>query len=91
MTYLEVIRDKVVAVYGRIVDEEGNALPGISVTVQQNAVTVEAKTDSKGYYRISRLKLLPGECDVTRDGEDPVVIKIRADRAKEVSFISLRP
>ncbi|NQU40079.1 MAG: glycoside hydrolase family 99-like domain-containing protein [Lentisphaerae bacterium] len=62
--YLEVVRDKVVAVAGRVCDEAGTGCPGVAVTARQERRHVTVLTDSRGYYRISRGPLLPGHCRV---------------------------
>ncbi len=63
--YLEIIRDKVVAVSGRIVDDEGNPRVGESLRARSGWRTVaRARSDSDGYYRFSRLKMPPGDYTV---------------------------
>ncbi len=64
LTYLEVVRDKVVAVSGRVVDRGGAPVHGVEV----RAEGVSAKTDIDGYYRLSRLNLHEGPHEVTVSG-----------------------
>jgi glycoprotein endo-alpha-1,2-mannosidase len=62
--YLEVIRDKVVAVAGQVGDATGAGLPARSVTVIQGRRRRTVQTDSRGYYRVPRGHILPGPCRV---------------------------
>lgn len=64
-TYLEVIRDKVVAVAGRAVTSSGDPVRGKRVTAWRGkSLIAETITDWHGYYRLSRLPMPPGAYDV---------------------------
>ncbi len=63
-TYLEVIRDKVIAISGRVTDKNGAPLKGINVIAKQNSVIQTGSTDTNGYYRISRLNLKEGKLSI---------------------------
>lgn len=80
MTYLEILRDKVVGIYGRATNSAGVPVAGLEVRARQGAVEVRAATDSDGYYRLSRLRLKPGECDVTV-GNQVMKVTVQADKA----------
>lgn len=55
-TYLEVLRDKFIAVAGRVTDGGGGAVKGAEVCAWRGAVKAACDlTDSGGYYAISRL------------------------------------
>ncbi len=61
-TYLEVVRDRLHAVYGRLLDGQGLPVPGRDVCAWDldNATRECDTSDSQGYYVISRLNLSPG-------------------------------
>jgi len=62
-TYLEIVRDKLHAVHGRLLDSQGLPVSEREVCVwdQESDTTLECDTsDSQGYYIISRLNLSPG-------------------------------
>ncbi|MBN2143930.1 MAG: glycoside hydrolase family 99-like domain-containing protein [Candidatus Aureabacteria bacterium] len=59
--YLEMVRDQFVAVYGRVMDIHGQPVPGISVVAFKNRrIMARDRSDSNGYYRLSRLHLHEG-------------------------------
>ena len=61
-TYLRIIRDKVVAVSGRVMDKSGKPAPGILVEGWlEGKLVASDTTDSAGYYRLSRLMMGEGE------------------------------
>lgn len=68
--YLEVLRDKVVAVCGRVVNAEGKPVRGVNVVARQGGSIESGRSGLEGYYRISRLSLVPGECEVAVEGTD---------------------
>lgn len=62
---LEVVRDKVCSVSGRVTDQAGNPLWGAEVTASQNGKTIaKTTTDCEGYYTFSRLLMPPGQYEV---------------------------
>ena len=66
---LEVVRDKVCAVSGRITDAAGKPVWGAQITASQGGkVVTSAKTDRDGYYRLSRLHMPPGEYTISAAG-----------------------
>ncbi|HDL65009.1 MAG TPA: hypothetical protein ENH12_06425 [Proteobacteria bacterium] len=61
-TYLGIIRDKVVAVAGRVLDENGDPVSGIIVESWSGGdLITSGQTDSYGYYRLSRMMMEKGE------------------------------
>ena len=67
--YLEIIRNKVVAVSGRVLDEKGCPVPGeIVLACKEGRVIARDKVDSNGYYRLSRLKMPSGEYIIELQG-----------------------
>lgn len=82
-TYLRVIRDKVVAVAGRVMDGEGNPVPGITVEGRSAGKLVAIdKTDATGYYRLSRLEMGEGEYRVgVKGGDLQRMVTVKKDRA----------
>ena len=87
-TYLEVIRDKVVAVCGRVVDADGQGQTGSRVTARQGPRRVTVTTDSRGYYRVPRGRILPGACSVRvrATGEVREVTVNRETTVSDVDF-----
>ncbi len=68
-TYLEIIRDKVVAVSGRVTGEGGIPRAGVIVEGRQGGeIRAEAATDQAGYYRLSRFSMRTGEYRVGIQG-----------------------
>jgi hypothetical protein len=68
-SYLEVIRDKVVAVAGRVVDRNGNGQAGVTVSAhRRRAFTRQVTTDTSGFYRMSRLGMTAGSYEVCVTG-----------------------
>ena len=63
-THLEVVRDKVTAVCGRITDPAGAPRKGVAVHARQGDRVVTATSDTHGYYRITRLGFTPGPCEI---------------------------
>ncbi|MBT3294295.1 MAG: hypothetical protein HN919_01095 [Verrucomicrobia bacterium] len=66
--YLEVVRDKVVAVSGRVTREDGRPVAGQQLKIEQKRKSFSVETDSDGYYRISRLAVTPGPCTLQLQG-----------------------
>ena len=73
--YLEVIRDKVCAVAGQVVDRTGHGRQGVEVLAWQGDVLVgRGRTDVQGFYTLSRGSMPPGEYLVgPREGARRVV------------------
>ncbi|MFH1038966.1 MAG: glycoside hydrolase family 99-like domain-containing protein [PVC group bacterium] len=68
-TYLRIIRDRVVAVSGRVVDGKGNPVGGITVEGRSaGKLLASDKTDAAGYYRLSRLLMGEGAYQVGLKG-----------------------
>jgi len=64
-TYLRIIRDKVVAVSGRVLDKNGDPVSGIIVEGRSDGdIITSGQTDYYGYYRLSRLMMGEGEYKV---------------------------
>ena len=68
LRYLEVLRDKVVAVCGRVTRPDGEPAAGQRLKVKQNSRSFSVQADSQGYYRISRLSVTPGPCTIKLPG-----------------------
>lgn len=86
MKYLEIIRDKVVGVYGQLIDQNGNPVPGTDISLNHESTTLTARTDNKGYYRFSRLGLAPGKYTVSTDGCSPHEVNVMEKNATEINF-----
>ncbi len=84
MKYLEILRDRVTAVYGRILDEDGKPAAGVEVVVRQGDVLVKGLSDSRGHYRISRLRLKPGECEVRVGARAALTVELKPSASLEV-------
>ena len=70
-TYLRIVRDKVVAVAGRVRDQEGKPVPGITVEGRSaGRIVASDLTDAAGYYRLSRLLMREGGYRVGVKGRD---------------------
>ncbi|MDP8213959.1 MAG: glycoside hydrolase family 99-like domain-containing protein [Candidatus Euphemobacter frigidus] len=70
-TYLRIIRDKVVAVSGRVMDEKGNPVPGVAVEGRsEGRVVASDRTDAVGYYRLPRMARGEGEYRVGLKGRN---------------------
>lgn len=68
--HLEVLRDRMCAVSGRVLDSTGKPVRGALVQASRwGWVLAQAYTNSQGYYRLSRLKLSPGSCRITWVGK----------------------
>ncbi len=66
---LEVVRDKVVAVAGRLTDSGGAPVWGAEVVATRDGKEVaRGASDRDGYYRLSRLRMPPGRYLVTTAG-----------------------
>ncbi len=64
-TYLEVLRDKVIAVAGRVTRPDGTPAAGAVVKAWQEGKEVgRDAADRAGYYTLSRLRMPPGEYQV---------------------------
>lgn len=65
MTYLKVIRDRVIAVSGTVVNKDGEVLVGLPVSAWKDGKIVATDhTNSAGRFSLSRLTLPPGSCVV---------------------------
>ncbi len=63
--YLNVVRDQVVAVSGRVTDGADNPVRGIEVSAWRGEENVgRDRTDARGYYTLSRLRMPPGAYQV---------------------------
>lgn len=67
--YLEVVRDKVVAVCGRVTHEDGAPAAGRHLQIRQQRKSFSVQSDANGYYRISRLSVTPGPCTIELPGQ----------------------
>jgi glycoprotein endo-alpha-1,2-mannosidase len=77
---LEVVRDKVVAVAGRLTDASGAPRWGAAVAADRDGVEVaRGASDRDGYYRLSRLRMPPGSYRVAVvDGAASRRVEVRA-------------
>lgn len=89
LRHLEILRDKVVAVCGRTVDAAGNPAGGVPVTAQQDGATATVRSDSRGYYRVSRLRMKPGRCRVSVPGTASATT-VTIDAAGTITGVNLR-
>ena len=66
-TYLEVVRDRLHSIWGRVLTKNGGPKAGIPVyaTDWWGFKVLKTHTDSQGYYTFSRLNMPPGEYRVT--------------------------
>jgi glycoprotein endo-alpha-1,2-mannosidase len=82
-TYLHIIRDKVVAVAGQVLDEYGNPARGITIEGWRgDELATSAETDTAGYYRLSRSLMGVGEYRIEVKGRDlHRMVKVGKDRA----------
>ncbi len=82
LTFLEIIRDKVVAVAGRVLDEGGKPVPGVEVeSLTGGELVTRASTDSNGYYRFSRGRMGEGEYEVGVVGGEKRKVKVGKEGA----------
>lgn len=64
-TYLEVLRDQVIAVAGRATKSDGTPAKGALIKAWREGQEAGSDTaDSAGYYTLSRLRMPPGEYEV---------------------------
>ena len=82
-TYLHIIRDKVVAVAGQVLDERGNPASGIIIEGWRGGeLATSDETDAAGYYRLSRSLMGEGEYRVAVKGRDlHRMVEVRKHRA----------
>ncbi len=80
MRYLELLRDRVVAVAGRVTAADGTAAPGAPLTARQADRCVALRADSRGCYRVRRGDLVPGNAELTPGDGHPVRVRVLADR-----------
>ena len=87
--YLEIISDKVVAVRGRVMNKNKRPLKGLEIIARQGSYEAIVRTDSFGFYRISRLNLTTGSCELMiKDTNKKREIKILRDKTtKGINFI----
>lgn len=89
-TYLEIIRDKVVAVSGRVTRGEGTPRAGVIVEGWQGGeIRAVATTDQAGYYRLSRFSMGPGEYRVGIQGGEEWE-NLQVDPERTVTGIDFR-
>jgi len=85
-TQLEALRNEVVAVAGRVTDDDGEPEVGVRVEARRADQLVAADiTDSTGRYTLSRFLLEPGPVVVTAAGVEGVV-DVPADRTALVDL-----
>lgn len=71
-TYLEVLRDQVIAVAGRVTKADGTPAKGALIKAWREGEEAGSDTaDSAGYYTLSRLRMPPGEYEVGLAGGGP--------------------
>lgn len=91
LAYLELLRNRTVALFGEVVDEQtGYPVEGVAVTawdLKGRAAAVDL-TDSQGRYRLSRLTLKPGEYLLGADSEHAVETIVSSDVATRLSLKS---
>lgn len=87
--YLEIIRDKVVAVSGRVLNEEGVPVPGeIVLAYSGGRIVARGKADRNGYYRLSRLKMPSGKYIIELQGRDKAKeLWVKKIAAIDVDFV----
>ena len=88
--YLEVVRDKVVAICGQVTDSIQDPVSGIVVSAWDRArIVAQSRTDSRGYFTLSRLRMPEGKYMVGLDREGMRrVVTVRADRSvTEIDFV----
>jgi hypothetical protein len=90
---LEVVRDKVVAVAGRVTDAAGAPRQGVEVAAARDGkVLARGRSDRDGYYRISRLGVGPGPCVVSAAGAAATrTVQVVAGRAAVDADLTLAP
>lgn len=92
-TYLEVLRDQVIAVAGRVTKPGGAPAKGALVKAWRDGK--EAGTDladSAGYYTLSRLRMPPGEYEVGLAGGGPrhKVLVVNEGTVLDINLVSGR-
>ena len=88
-TYLEVLRDKTVAVAGCVIGADGAPARGVSVSAWVNGGRVTAdETDAAGCYTLSRLRMPPGAYEVGPEaGAARTPVQVVKDRTTaEIDF-----
>lgn len=87
LTYLELLRNKTIAVTG-IVTNNGKPVSGMRITACQNNKAVAADfTDSRGRYLLSRLYLKEGEYSLhAEDSENTQILSISPERTTVLSW-----
>jgi len=81
--YLEVVRDAVAAVSGRVTARTGNPLAGVRVLGWQDGVVVAAtRTNREGRYTLSRRTVRPGTLVVGLDADRTRTVSVRPDRTR---------
>lgn len=85
--YLEVLRDRFVAVAGRVTAANGAPRRGVVVAASRDGRELaRGVSDSDGYYRISRLRLPPGPCAVALPGAPAAGARTVEVRAGETAL-----
>jgi hypothetical protein len=84
MKYLEIIRNKFVAIYGRVKEEyKGNRI----IALKNGKVLAITNPDSSGYYTLSRINLPPSEYEVKLSrNKVSKTVKVRRDVAVRQDF-----
>ena len=82
-TYLEIVRDQVCAVWGRVVDGAGRPVRGARVRAwKKKRLVGRDETDSQGLFTLSRLRMPPGEYRVELEGGgSAVTVQVEQGRA----------
>ncbi|VAX16902.1 hypothetical protein MNBD_NITROSPINAE01-1751 [hydrothermal vent metagenome] len=88
--YLEVIRDKVVAVAGRVTDVAGDGVADVAVCGwKKNKKVTCDKTDHAGYYTLSRLHIKTGVAEVGIDGRESR-LTVTVDKEKSATGVDFK-
>ena len=82
------IGHKVVAVAGRVTDGKGHPRHGIEVRARQGGHEARGRTDTDGYYRISRLGFAPGPCTVIVAGRERRVEMAATNAVTGIDFVA---
>ncbi len=84
---LEVVRDKVCAVSGRVTDQAGPPVWSAEVTAKLVGKAVATgKTDRDGHYTLSRLHMPPGQNEVSAAGSARTIYIEAKARQNGVDF-----
>lgn len=91
MAYLEVLRDRVVAVAGRVSDAGGSPAAGVDVYAwKDGAKAAKTTSHSDGYFTLSRLLLPPGNYNVGLIEELAVPVVVTAEKTADKLELVIR-